>query len=967
MHLYRDLLLLSLAVVISLPACGGKNNDNKTGDISTAADLTADVTGDVVTGDAVPGDVTPDVTEDKVEPPKEYCLDDQLEAQKSWQYEGLDGPVEIVMDKWGVPHVYASSEHDMFVAQGFIIARYRFIQMHAMRNISSGTYLPAAAGGPGDLSADVYMRSLNMRSTSEQIWEEIQANDPEIQAMLEAFAEGVNKYIAEVEAETVPKPLEFTLMAEVTPWTPVDSLVVARLQSWELSFDGRTNIVENAARFQELQERWGNTPIAGIVQDLHPLAQTTDTLVLQGDEERRAPRLDLAATLKRPQFRKVPAGYYQKVSKLLDSNPMTPDRNLDPGSNNWTITGAHTESGNAMVANDAHLSLRNPSIFFEIHMNTTRAGGDIDVAGDCFPGIPAVILGRNAKAAWGATVYYADATDIYFEIVTPGDSPTVEFNGEQVPITIREEVIHYNVPSDLVCEDWLDDLIKGVDHTVETTDEGCKLTVQIWEVPHHGPMVPGSRVELEDDKLGMLTWRWTGFEPSLEMKVIHKLLRIASPDDFLAAFENFGVGAMNWVYGDVDGNIAYQAFCRVPIRTQIAAEGTLEDPPFLPVPGTGCCEWDGDVPLEMMPQSVNPPSGILYTSNGDALGHTLDGDPFNDETYQGYMFDIGFRVDRVRTLIEEHLDAGKKFTVEDYQRIQSDHQSPMGMALTNYILTAVAEAEAGNDEMLAPFAEDSRILAARDRLNDWDFLASSGALPEATQAEQKSSIATSIFATWLVFLSEEILSDKMESEYHFQFHGRFLINLFEYPETLLTWDEDFQDSLLWDNTTTDEVETRNYIILKALQRTLDFLADPEKVGTANQGGFGTDNMDEWLWGKIHGIALKHAFGASFNIPSPKEFPDGYPRPSDTFCVDAANPGFDDTDYTFSSGAAIRNVFTLDPTGPSADTIIPGGQDMSFGKPHYNDQFMLWGTNQTHPIYGDLEDILPVAEGCFILK
>jgi penicillin amidase len=972
------LIALTAALSLALAACGG-DDKKKTEDTTPQADVTADVpVEDLVAPDQQEQDVPPaelveETAGEVVEEPL-FCLDEQVEGESAFQLEGLDGPIEIVLDKWGVPHVFATTEHDMFYGEGFIVARYRFIQMHAMRKISSGLFSNSAAATAGDLSNDLYMRIVNLLGAAEGAWEEIQANDPEVKAMLEAFSGGVNAYIAQVEAGTVPKPLEWPLVGEITPWVPTDSLVVARLQSWDLSFGGRTDKVENAMRVSEILQKWGDSPLEGLLVDLHPMAPITDTVVVPQDNGRREVTYDGMRAMRHPWYQRVKADYWQKVGKTLAAAPLHPRNRGDDGvgSNNWTVSGNLSDHGFAMVANDTHLSLRNPSVFFEIHLNTTRAGGEIDGAGVTFPGIPGVILGRNAHAAWGATVYYADVTDVYIETLTLGDTPTVEFNGAQVPIEVRTETFPYKVLEAETCESWITDFIAGTDYTVEEKDGKCLLTVNIWIVPHHGPIIPGSMEPIGSEKAVALSWKWTGFEPSHEVRTAYEFLLMKTPEEFKAAMDHFEVGAMNWVYGDVDNHIAYSAHCRIPVRKHIADGLASDFPAFLPYPGDGCCEWEGDVPDELLPQDLDPEAGYISTANGDALGHTLDGDPYNDDSYQGYLYYPGFRAARVQELMEEKAAAGK-LTLADMQAIQGDHRSPLGALLTSHILDAVTAAEAakagdaGSDPMLAPFADDDRILAARDRLEAWSFEAEAGALPDATEQEKADSIATSIFNAWAVHVSKRILGNKVETPYDMQWHSRFLVNLLTNPGAMVTYDAEAEDSILWDDTTTEEVETRHYIVLQGLVDALDFLQNPDVVGVAQMGGFGTPDMDQWNWGKLHTVTMGHALGGKFNIPSAEEFPDGYPRPGDNFVVDAADAGWSDTKFTFGSGPSIRNVYTLDPDGPKADTVIPGGQDAAVLKKHYKDQFDLWVKNETHPLHGDVESIITDSETCFVLE
>jgi penicillin G amidase len=965
---------LILTVAILFGACSSDSKD-KTDDVTTAVDMVAEMKSDMVDNPDAPATDVPTVdVEPEVIEPARTCLDDQVESKDEFSFEGVDGPVEVIIDAWGVPHIFATTEKDLFYAQGFVVARYRFIQMHAMRAIASGVFGSSAAADADDLSNDVYMRILNLRGVAEEMWSEVDASGEPVGDMLLSFADGVNEYIAQVEAGNVDKPLEWPLVGEIGPWTPVDTLTIARLQSWDLSFDGRTDKVHNAARVAELQERWANSDIVGIIGDLHGLAPSTDAIVLDFDGARNAPIFDMAKSLAQPFYKRLPASYWKKVQKALASVEIHPGAfgTRDVGSNNWTVSGDLTADGVSLVANDTHLSLRNPPVFFEVHLNTARAGGDIDSAGVCFPGIPGVILGHNQVAAWGATVYYADATDVYTETVIFGDTPAVLFNNEEVPMVVRTETFLYNVLSSGPCEDWVNEFIAGTDYTVETTDDGCLLTVNVLEVPHHGPVIPESMTEVADGMGTALTWKWTGFEPSNEVQMLYELLRIKTPEEFIDAVSHFGVGAQNWVYGDVNGHIAYAAFCKIPVRQCLEEVEDTMYPSFLPYPGNGECEWNGMVPLEDLPQAIDPDRGYIFTANGDSLGYTLDGDPYNDETYQGYMFAPGLRVTRIKEHLAAKVAAGP-VTIEDMQDIQADHHSPLGARLTPFVLAAITaanEAKAGvegSDPMLAEFGDDEGLAAVAEYLGKWSFKAAAGALPDTSEAEAKDAIATAIFNAWAVHVSQEILGDKMESPYDIQFQVRFLFRLFEEPETLDTYNAELGDSLLWDNTTTEEVESRNYVILVAMQAALDFLANPDLVGVAAKGGFGTDDMSEWHWGKLHTLKMRHALGGKFNIPSDDTFPDGYPRNGDNFSVDAANAGLSDTTFTYGSGAAIRNVYIMDADNPHGQTSIPGGQDASVGRPHYADQFELWKVNQTHPLHTKVEDLVPDAESCFILE
>lgn len=955
----RLLTTTCLAILLLLVAC---SEDSK----SSASDVIADGSPDTTETAG---------TETEVVAPG-FCLDD-IDSDDSFPIPGLTAPVEVVLDDYGVPHIYAENKADLFTAEGFVVARYRFIQMHAMRAISSGAFSSAPSAGAGDLSTDVYMRILNMRGVAEEIWTKTQADEPEITVMLESFAKGVNAYIQAVRDREVPEPLEWAFLGDIPDWSPVDSLVIGRLQSWDLSFESNGDKIAMLERVLALSARFEGTPLAGIIEDLHPIAPATEAIALpDGIEVNERSSAMRFAGLASSFFQRLDRGALSRARKALSKLGMKPGALAVAGygSNNWVISGEHTSSGDALLANDTHLSLRNPAVFFELHMDTTRAGGDLSLAGVCFPGIPGLILGSNGHAAWGATVYYSDVTDVYLEEWTEGTPSTVLLDGAQVEVEIRDEVFDYQRTAE-GCESWLDDFIKGTSYEVEETDTGCRLTVHVEVVPHHGPVIPGSKGKDMNGKDSAMTWKWTGFEPSDEMKTVYGYMTMRSPEDFMAAARHFGVGAQNWVYADVNGNIAYAAFNRVPVREHLAT-APVDYPPWLPFPGTGCCEWDGEVPLDDMPHTVNPTRGYVFTANGDALGYTLDGDPLNDKSYQGYGFAIGYRAARVGELFEQALAAEDGFTVASVQAIQADTLSPLGRSLTPFILEAYALAqqsaarEPGVDPSYEAFVSEE-MTAAVERLKAWSFNAASGfgddGLPSEDAAVRADSVATSIFNAWLVHVSAAVLENKGVAPYDLGMQAKFLGNLFHASADLATWDDTIQDSLLWDDVATENlVEDRTVIILTALAEALEFLANGDRVGPAEAGGFGVAEMDEWLWGKLHAIALKSPLGGEANIPAESAFPAGYPRGGDNFCLDAAHPGLSDTRFTYTSGAAIRNVFDCKADGIVAHTVIPGGEDASFGTPHYKDLFDLWKTNQTHLLSTTVPEIKAKAEACLRL-
>jgi len=966
--------LLSFIVVVlcsfslaALSGCGGGGDGDDAGGQPDAIDDAGpeDPGAGVDIDDTGPGI---DTSNEDAGPATAKCLD-EMDAGATFTVQGLNGPVEVVRDQWGIPHIYASDRDDMFYAQGFIQAMDRSVQMQGMRLITHGDYHKTALISAGDISNDVYMRVLDFKGVAEEMWADIQAHKPDLAAMLESYSYGVTAFFEAATADKSLQSLEWAILAPFEPWTPVDVLMIGRLQVWDLSFDGQTEELTMMEIYEGIAAQFEGTDLEGLAADAYRSAPAADAFIL-GPPERTGPRVTRPG-VPMDLLKRFPKGYFKGLSERLSQVAIKPAVSLGAGSNNWTVSGNLTESGHAMLSGDPHLSLRNPSVWYQVHLNTARAGGDVDMVGVTFPGVPSILLGHSAHAAWMATVHYYDVTDVYVETFSESDPDAVIFEGGEVKVEVRQETFTFKAPGD-GCESMINDFVKGLPYTLDASDGKCVLTVDIEVVPHHGPIIPGSKTQTPGGDDIAMTWRWTGFEPTGELEAFVGLWEAESPDDFFAALQNYGVGAQNIVYADVDGHIAYAAFANVPIRKHVAEGNGADHPPWLPMPGDGCCEWTGYVPKAELPQAKDPESGFVATANNDATGYTQDNDPLNDPNYFTFSQDLGFREARIFDVLGGLFDAGK-VGVSDMQTLQADHNSPMGTAMTQAVLDAIVEGqeavdgEPGSDADLAQFMNDE-VKAAGQRLANWDLMASSGVGEDQTEDQKDSSVATSIFNVWLAFLNQNIFDNKGLGALEDQNRAKMLLAMVAYPQELVTYSDDLGDSIAWDDVTTgDQFETREYIILKSLAQAVEFLADPDKVGPGEHGGFGVDDMDLWHWGELHSVVLAHALGGEANIPPASEYKYGYPRHGDNYCVDASNPGMKDFRFTYHHGPSMRAVYVLDPEGITMQNVIPGGQVADLTSPHYGDEMKMWWKNETHPMYHEDASVLGVAESCMLLE
>lgn len=521
---------------------------------------------------------------------------------------GLQEQVEVYRDRWGIPHIYAQNSHDLFFAQGYVTAQDRLWQMEFSRRIGHGTLSEVL--GEATLDTDKFIRTLGWQRTAEI---EAQNLDLESRSILEAYAAGVNAFI---ESHLDNLPPEFLILGyQPAPWTPVDSLVWGKVMAWNLGDNWEMELLR-ARLIQALGEEktWELTPFYPAD---HPLIVPPEVDGYRG--------LDLAGIDEGP----------RTLAQLVG---MGGGDGL--GSNNWVVDGTLSSTGMPLLANDIHLEIQMPSIWYEVHL----VGGGFNVQGVSLPGVPGVIVGHNDHIAWGFTNVGSDAQDLYLEKINPDNLRQYEFQGEWVEMEIVEEEIR----------------VKGQD-----------LIVLPVRIARHGPLLSDVDEELKETvgEGQAVAFRWTALEPNRILKSVLDLNRARNWEEFRAALSYFAVPAQNVVYADVQGNIGYQMAGVIPIRAP-------DHTGLVPVPGwTGEYEWQGFITFEELPRLFNPPNHFIATANNGVVG--------DDYPYAiAYDWDPGFRAQRIVDL----LSSGEKFSTEDFQRMQADDYFLPSETLLPYLL-----------------------------------------------------------------------------------------------------------------------------------------------------------------------------------------------------------------------------------------------------------------------------------------
>lgn len=542
---------------------------------------------------------------------------------------GLTAPVIVTRDSLGVPTITAANLHDLLFAQGYVTAQERLWQMDMTRRFASGDL--AAILGPEYIKVDTEQRILGLRQVAEKA---VAGMTPDDHAHLQAYADGVNAYIAE-HSKTLP--LEFRFLTYFPyAWTAEDSVLVGLSMTEFLNHYIYKKELQREKILAKLgPELTSDLYVNSSWRDHPPGAEgqsiENEPLPGESDEEEDNPAPAKPAKTKPGKREKAadlhfPAGLSVADQQLLSglhspggvaTSSEVFDRELHPGSNNWTVSGAHTVTGKPMLSNDMHLDLRMPNTWYEAHL----VAPDFDVAGVTLPGMPFVVVGHNRNIAWGFTNLGPNVEDVYVEKFNDrGEYLTPQ--GWQQP-EHRSEIIR----------------VKGkpeVDLDVVITRHGPIIT----------SLVPG-----ETRKLAL---KWVIYDPQASRIPFFDVNSAHNWQEFRTAFSKFGAPGQNVVYADVDGHIGYQATGLVPIRA--SGDGSL------PAPGEDDAhEWTGYVPFEKMPSVYDPPSGLIATANGriapDGYANTLSiewGSPY--------------RTERIYKL----LGVNKKLTATDMLNIQTD-------------------------------------------------------------------------------------------------------------------------------------------------------------------------------------------------------------------------------------------------------------------------------------------------------
>ncbi|PIO49418.1 penicillin acylase family protein [Leucobacter sp. OAMLP11] len=792
--------------------------------------------------------------------------------------EGLDRAVTVQRDASGIPTITADTGHDLFFAQGFVHAQDRFWEMDFRRHLTSGRL--SELFGESQVRTDTFLRTLGWHRIAEQ---EVRDLPQEVRAYYEAYADGVNAYLAQRSGADLS--LEYAVLDLQNPgyapekWTPADSVAWFKAMAWDL----RTNVDEESTRAllartldpERLEELYPPYPFAE-----HP------TIVGSGSSPASAGPAAPAASAAAASGPIGAAGLPEDTARAIATvDALIGAQGEGVGSNSWVVSGAHTATGEPLLANDPHLGAALPSVWTQMQLRCSTVGPDCPfaVAGFSFSGLPGIVIGHNERVAWGFTNLTTDVADLYVERI---DGDRYWKDGELHPLQTRRETLKVAGGSDVEFE------VRATGHgpvvsglTEDFTAIAGTPRVGLGTGSAERAEAPGAGTDRLSGEYAV-SLRWTALDPGTTAEAIFRLDRAKNYDDFRAAAEKFDVPAQNLIYADVDGNIGYQAPGRLPIRG--AGDG------WLPQPGwDSAYDWTGFIPFAELPRSYNPPAGYIVTANNAIV----------PESYPYFLsrdWDYGYRAARITALLDRKITEGP-ITADDLREIQADDRMPAAASLRRaYARISV---------------EDPKVQAAIDGLRDWD---------EQNRAD--SSVAA--FANVLWNRVTALMVGGGSTEIPRDDQSRFTV----------FFAEQLRDpgSRWWRNAEAG-ITSRDALLERAANEAYAELVRAQ----------GSD-ASRWNWGELHALTLRSGtFGKSGIAPVEALFNRGpFPVGGGSGVVNATGWGLDEG-YETSTVPSMRMVVDVSDWDASQWIHLTGASGHAF-HPHYTDQTGDWAAVRSRP-------------------
>ena len=596
--------------------------------------------------------------------------------------DGLQEPVEIIRDEWGINHIYANNQHDLFFAQGYTAAKDRLFQFEIWRRQATGTV--AEILGERELKRDIGTRLFKYRG---DLTEEMNHYHQDGEEIINAYTQGVNAYIEEILATPDQLPIEFKILNIVPEkWTP--DVVISRHQGLLGNIEDELEIAQAVAKLgvEKVKDlNWFHPKDPDLNMDpMINQALLFDDILELYQAYRKPVQFKKSDVL--PEYRNSKSE--SPIASVFEAN----DAAFSIGSNNWVVSGALMEDGNTYMANDPHRTIAVPSLRYMVHL--VAPGWNVIGGGE--PEIPGISIGHNEYGTWGLTIFSTDGEDLYVYELNPDNKNQYRYNGKWEEMNVITETIKVKGQEDAVVA--LSYARHGPVTYVDTVNNKAYAIRSAWLEPGGSPYLASLRMDQAK------TW-----------------------EEFREACTFSHIPGENMIWADKKGNIGWQSVGIAPIRKNFSG--------LVPVPGDGRYEWDGYLPIIQKPSISNPSKGYVATANQNVT-------PPDYEHWDaiGFSWADPFRGER----IEEVLGAGNKLTMEGMKALQVDYQSIPARRLVPFLLELPLKGKSAEareklrawDFTLDPNSIEAAIYVAWE--NEIRSLAASRFIPESGKGIIKS-------------------------------------------------------------------------------------------------------------------------------------------------------------------------------------------------------------------------------------
>jgi penicillin G amidase len=733
--------------------------------------------------------------------------------------EGLHAKVKVVRDEKGMAYIYADDLHDALMAQGFITAQDRLFQMELTRMFAQGRICELAGEKAKEL--DTRMRTLGFHRNAKK---HAKILNDQSRAFFQAYADGVNQYI---ERQAAYHHVEFRLAGiKPTRWKIDDIFSILYYMGWDSAANMKTEIVA-----QMLIEKLGTK-----AREIFPInINPEDPAQLSYNQAAAGSALPAAIGINIQEDKKLMAILKEPSS-------------LSVGSNNWVLSPSKTKSGKAMVCNDTHLPTNIiPGPMYALGLITP----EFRAIGLIVPGLPGMIAGKTEHTALGITNSYGDAQDLYIETIDPDDNNNYLEGEKSIAFEIIKETLK----------------IKDDESEKGFREEG--ITIRLSK---RGPVISDVMPGLKTDKV--ITMRWAPFETMHSSTGLEKLMLCKNVYDIKKELSKVSIIMLNFVFADIDGNIAWQSSGRLPIRFQ--GESTV---PYMvnSKQGKWTDNWTGWIPFEEMPSSYNPDKGWLGNANNKTV--------FSDYPY--YISSYCASYYRYARMMEL-FTSKDKISADDSWQFQRDIKNKMAEKLAPLIGKVLSK------------RQDTQKMG--EILLNWDFL------------DRKEDAAPAIMQTVYTQMMHNTFKDELGDELHSIMMNNYYFWQIRFEKMILDG-----DSAWFDDKTTEKKESMDDIILASAREVLDkYGSDPEK----------------YVWGDLHQMGFVSAIMRKGAL---KYFMGKGPYPMDGSGETLYRASYNFTDpYEVSLSSAMRMVVDL-ADKDKVMAVVPSGTSGRIFDPHFKDQ------------------------------